>query len=258
MNTEQFSRISLLIGDDNTSKLFSSKILVVGMGAVGTMAIEALARSGVGNFTLVDFDKISISNINRQIIATWDTVGLPKVAATKKRILSINKNATVRTKETFFSEESIPDIFDQDYDLVIDAIDSLNPKCLLLEYCYKQNIRVLSSMGAALRRNPSLIQCEDLFDSYGDHFAKLVRKRMTNRGVGRGIKVIYSPEITRFDFEASNQSDKEVTLKRGRERNVLGSLPTITGIFGLTLAHHALSMLCDEKSFTGEKSINKR
>lgn len=258
MNTEQFSRISLLIGENNTISLFKSHVLVVGMGAVGTMAIEALARSGISNFTLVDFDIISISNINRQIIATWDTVGLSKVDETKKRILSINKDANVTIHKTFFSEDTIDDIFDKKYDLVIDAIDSLNPKCLLLEYCYKQNIKCISSMGAALRRNPSLIRCEDLFDSYGDHFAKMIRKRMKNRGVGRGIKVIFSPEVTRYNYENSSSTDKEETWERGRKRNVLGSLPTITGIFGLTLAHYALSMLSDEKEFSGEMSINKR
>jgi tRNA A37 threonylcarbamoyladenosine dehydratase len=258
MNTEQFSRISLLIGDDNTASLLASHVLVVGMGAVGTMAIEALARSGVGNFTLVDFDTISISNINRQIIATWDTVGLSKVDESKKRIISINKDANVRTKKLFFSEDTVDDIFDVKYDLVIDAIDSLNPKCLLLEYCYKHNIKIISSMGAALRRNPSLIRCEDLFDSYGDRLAKLMRKRMKNRGVGRGIKVVFSPEVTRFDFKTASSTDKEETLERGRKRNVLGSLPSITGIFGLTLAHYALSMLCDEKEFSGLMAIKKK
>lgn len=258
MNTEQFSRISLLIGEKNIELLSKAKVLIVGMGAVGTMATESLARSGISNFTIVDFDTISISNINRQIIATWDTVGLSKVEEAKKRILSINKEAKVSIKNTFFSEDSITDIFDTNYDLVIDAIDSLNPKCLLMEYCYNHNIKIISSMGAALRRNPSLIRCEDLFDSYGDPFAKLVRKRMKNRGIGRGIKVIFSPEINRFDYENSQSSDKEETINRGRSRNILGSLPTITGIFGLTLAHNALSMLCDPKEFTGEIAINKR
>lgn len=258
MNTAQFSRISLLIGEHNIKKLSQKHVAIVGIGAVGGMALEALTRAGVGNITLVDFDIISVSNLNRQIIATWDTVGKDKAEEAKNRVLSINKDCNVRVVKSFFSMEDSNTIFSEKYDLVIDSIDSLNPKCQLLEYCYKNNIPIISSMGAALKRNPSLIQCGDLFDSYGDHLAKIVRKRMKSRGVGRGIKVIFSPEIVRYNFKKAKESNNEITLNRGRERNVLGSLPTITGIFGLTVAHYALAMLSDESEFTGEKSINNR
>ncbi|MCK9190259.1 MAG: tRNA threonylcarbamoyladenosine dehydratase [Sphaerochaetaceae bacterium] len=258
MNTEQFSRISLLIGEDNVNKLFTSSVLIVGLGGVGGMALEALVRAGVSNLTLVDFDTITVSNLNRQICATWDTVGHDKALEARKRALSINKDCNVDVVSSFFSEETADTIFSKHYDLVIDAIDSLNPKCCLLEYCYKHDIKVISSMGAALKRNPSLVRCEDLFDSYGDHLAKIVRKRMKSRGVGRGIKVVFAPEIARFDFNKPKAEEQEDILDRGRKRNVLGSLPTVTGIFGLTLAHHALSMLSDAEEFTGEKSINKR
>lgn len=258
MNTEQFSRTSILIGKENIESLFVSHVLVVGLGAVGSMAVEALSRAGVCNFTLVDFDTISISNINRQIIANWNNIGQSKAGEVKKRILSINPDASVRIIEKFFSEDTIAEIFNCKYDVVIDAIDSLNPKCLLMEYCYKNNIKIISSMGAALRRNPSLIRCEDLFDSYGDKFAKIIRKRMKNRGIGRGILVVYSPEITKFDYNQSSSIDNEQILNRGRTRNVIGSLPTITGIFGLTIAHYALSLISDKEQFSGEESINKR
>jgi tRNA A37 threonylcarbamoyladenosine dehydratase len=258
MNTEQFSRISLLVGEENIKTLFDKHVAIVGIGAVGGMALEALSRAGVGNITLVDYDTISVSNINRQIVATWDTVGKDKAEEAKKRVLSINKDCNVRVVKDFFSAESSQEIFNEKYDLVIDSIDSLNPKCQLLEYCYKNDIPVISSMGAALKRNPSLIQCGDLFDSYGDPLARIIRKRMKNRGVGRGIKVIFSPEVVRYDYKKAENSNKEETLERGRKRNVLGSLPTVTGIFGLNIAHYALAMLTDEAEFTGEKAINKR
>lgn len=258
MNTEQFSRISLLIGENNIKQLFEKHVAVVGIGAVGGMAVEALARAGVGNITLVDFDTISISNINRQIIATWDNVGKDKADEAKNRILSINRDCNVRVIKSFFGIEKSEEIFSVKFDLVIDAIDSLNPKCQLIEYCYKNKIPIISSMGAALKRNPSLIQYSDLFDSYGDPLAKMVRKRMSSRGIGRGIKVVFSPEIVRYSYEKAEESNKEETIERGRKRNVLGSLPTITGIFGLTIAHYALAVLTDETEFTGEKSINNR
>ncbi|MBK5200459.1 MAG: tRNA threonylcarbamoyladenosine dehydratase [Spirochaetaceae bacterium] len=258
MNTEQFSRISLLVGEHNIKQLFKKHVAIVGIGAVGGMALEALARAGVGNITLVDFDTISVSNINRQIIATWDTVGKDKAEEAKNRVLSINRDCNVQVIKSFFSLEESETIFSEKFDLVIDSIDSLNPKCQLLEYCYNNKIPVISSMGAALKRNPSLIQYSDLFDSYGDRLAKIVRKRMTARGVGRGIKVVFSPEIVRYNYEKAEDINKEETIKRGRKRNVLGSLPTVTGIFGLTIAHYALAMLTDEAEFTGEKSINKR
>lgn len=260
MSSEQFLRISRLIGDQKIEQLNKKRVAIIGLGAVGGMCLESLTRSGVGSFTLVDFDTISITNINRQILATWDTVGERKVTEAKKRVQSINPNCKVNAIPYFFDETTVDTIFSEKFDLVIDCIDSLNPKCCLLEYCWKNNIKVISCMGAALKRNPLLVRNSDLFDTYGCHLAKLLRKRLRNRGVDRGISVIFSPEVIRYEFKEPESEDlpefNEQILSKGRERNVLGSLPTITGIFGLHLAHLALSSLVGEDEFNGQEAIN--
>ncbi len=262
MSSEQFLRISRLIGESNVNELHNKKVAIVGMGAVGSMCLESLARSGVGSFTLIDFDVVGVTNINRQILATWDTLGKVKVDVAKERVLSINPNCEVNAIHSFFSEETAPSLIDNSFDLVIDAIDSLNPKCALLSYCYLNNIKIISSMGAALRREPSLVQSADLFDTYGCPLAKLVRKRLRRRGVDRGIKVVYSPEIPRYEYKAPEDEEysdfNEEIIERGRKRNVLGSLPTLTGIFALNLGHLALKELVGDSEFSGEPAFDSK
>lgn len=262
MNSDQFLRISRLIGEECVNSLHEKKVIIVGMGAVGSMCLEALARCGVGNFILIDFDEIGITNINRQIIATWDTLNKIKVEVAKERVLSINPACKVKALKSFFSEDTANQLIENDCDLVIDAIDSLNPKCSLLTYCYKNNIPIISSMGAALRREPSLVQSADLFDTYGCPLAKLVRKRLRHRDVRRGIDVIFSPELPRYEYKKPEEEQhvdfNEQILERGRVRNVLGSLPTLTGIFALNLAHLALKKLIGEDEFVGEPAFDSK
>lgn len=262
MSSDQFLRISRLIGDSNINGLHNKKVIIVGMGAVGSLCLEALARSGVAHFRIIDFDVIGVTNINRQIIATWETLDRVKVEVAKERVLSINPNCEVEAIKSFFSEETASELIDDSFDLVIDAIDSLNPKCSLLSYCYLNNIKVISSMGAALRREPSLVQSGDLFDTYGCPLAKLVRKRLRHRGIGRGINVIFSPELPRYEYKDPQDEEhldfNEQILERGRVRNVLGSLPTLTGIFALNLAHLALKELIGEAEFSGECAFNSK
>ncbi len=262
MNSDQFLRISRFIGENTLEELHKKYVIIVGMGAVGSLCLESLARSGVGHFRIIDFDEIGVTNINRQIIATWDTLEKVKVEVAKERVLSINKECRVEAIKSFFNEDNAKTLIDNNCDLVIDAIDSLNPKCSLLSYCYLNNIPIISSMGAALRREPTLIQSADLYDTYGCPLAKLVRKRLRRRGVERGIEVIYSPEIIRYEYKKPEEEDhldfNEQILERGRKRNVLGSLPTITGIFALNLAHLALKKLTYEKEFSGEAAFNSK
>ncbi len=262
MSSEQFLRISRLIGESTVNQLHDKKVAIIGMGAVGGMCLETLARSGVSNFRLIDFDTVSVTNINRQILATWETVDKIKVDVAKERVLAINPKCKIEAINAFFSEETASSLIDNSFDLVIDAIDSLNPKCALLSHCYLNNIKVISSMGAALKREPSLIQTSDLFDTYGCPLAKLVRKRLRKRGVESGINVVFSTEVPRYEYkdpEDEEHSDfNEEIIERGRRRNVLGSLPTLTGIFALHLAHLALKELIGNDEFTGESAFNSK
>lgn len=260
MRSERFLRISRLLGDDIVENLHGKFVVIVGMGAVGGYALEALVRSGVGRLRLVDFDTVSITNLNRQLLALESTIGRSKVEVAKDRVLDINPEIQVEILDMFAHEQTLPQILEGNPDLVIDAIDSLNPKCALLQGTYQRGIPVISSMGAALRREPTLVRTADLMDTWGCPLAKQVRTSLRKRGVGRGIEVVFSPELVKYTYrdpESEEHADfNEQIIDRGRRRNVLGSLPTITGIFGLTLAHLALDRLIGGDALHGEAAWN--
>ena len=243
---DRFLRIELLIGKEKRELLGRSSVTVIGLGAVGSYALEALARSGVGRISLVDFDTIKPSNINRQLLALSSTIGRKKVEVAALRVRDINPKAVVTPCEIFAAEDSIGDILTPRPDLVIDAIDSLNPKTQVLVGCYKRGIPVISSMGAALRTDPSAIQVADLMDTRGCPLAFHLRKRVRRQGVGRGITAVFSDEKPKICHPPAVLNREEGEFKRGRERGVLGSLPTITGIFGLRIAHYAIGFLTGE------------
>lgn len=252
MSEEQFIRISRFIGEDNVALLHSKCVSVAGVGAVGGFAIEALARSGVGEIRILDFDTISESNINRQIIALHSTVGEEKTEVMKRRLLDINPDIKVHAYSQFLTPENHHLLFDG-ADIVLDCIDSLNPKLSLLEDAYKNNIHIISSMGAALRRNPALIRTGDIYDTWGCPLARQIRSGLRRRGVGRGIECVFSPEKVNFTFiDPEKDESAERMIDRGRKRVVLGSLPTITAIFGENMAHLALKYLLGDEILSGE------
>jgi len=250
---ERFLRIRLLLGDEVFDALSKKRVTIIGIGAVGSYAAEALARSGVNNLRLVDFDKICKSNINRQLFAAESTIGMLKVDAAEKRILDINPYCNIEKLPLFAHNDTLDKIFDNNPDIVIDAIDSLNPKIVLLSETYKKKIPIISSMGAALKTDPVKIRIDDIFNTKHCRLARLVRKGLRKRGVGKGITCVYTTEIVNFKFtlqedESVNDNDE---YGNWRKRNVLGSMATITGIFGLILANIAIEKL------TGIKLNNK-
>jgi len=243
---DRFIRTRQLLGEERFSVLQSKSVTLVGLGAVGGYALEGLARAGIENFRLVDFDTVQPSNINRQLLALETTLGQPKVELAKKRVLSINSGCKVEALSLFASEESLDQILEPAPDLLIDAIDSLNPKTQLLHGAHSRNIPTISSMGAALRTDPSRITTGDLFDTHNCPLARHIRKRLRRRGIEKGIFCVYSTEKIEYSYERPQQEEKTGETPhsdRGRERNVLGSLPTITGIFGLIIANHAILQL---------------
>jgi tRNA A37 threonylcarbamoyladenosine dehydratase len=247
---DRFKRTLRLLGEERFRRLQTKQVTVVGLGAVGGYVIEGLVRAGVTRLHIVDFDTIQPSNLNRQILALETTIGRSKTEVAKERILAINSDCLVQADNIFAGEESLEQILTPQPDLLIDAIDSLNPKTQLLHGAYNRNISTISSMGAALRTDPALIRSGDLFDSSNCPLAKHLRKRLRRRGVGRGIACIYSIEKTDFDYNLQEDDDEINNAPtpfsdRGRKRNVLGSLPTITGIFGLTIANQAIMQLSE-------------
>ncbi len=250
---DQFHRIGLLLGVEAVERLHRSFVMICGVGAVGGYALEALARAGVGRFRLVDCDRITESNINRQLLATHASVGMRKVEAARRRVLEISPRARVEAVDRLLNAESIPELLAPEGDapdLLIDAIDSLAPKVELLAAALEAKIPVLSSMGAALRTDPTLVRFGRLTDVTHCRLSMMLRKRIRRKGVNTDlIPCVYSTEPIRETLPSRGILPPEVSEDdrrlHGRRRSTLGSLPTITGIFGLTLANQAIMRLTD-------------
>ena len=190
---EQFSRSRLLIGEDRLEKLHRSKVAVFGIGGVGGYVCEALVRSGISSFDLIDKDVVSVSNINRQIIALHSTVGRPKVEVMKERMLDINPLVTVNTYECFFLPENADDFPFEEYDYVIDAVDTVTAKIELIMRCKELGIPVISSMGAGNKLDASAFEVSDIYKTSVCPLAKVMRRELKKRGV-KELKVVYSKE----------------------------------------------------------------
>ncbi len=216
----EFSRLEILMNIDN---LKNKKVLVIGVGGVGGYAVEALARCGIGNITIVDYDKVDISNINRQIIALHSTIGLFKVEVLKKRILDINPNCLVETFSCFYDEKTTDLIFNKDYDYILDCCDSLKSKELLIREANKRNIKIISSMGAGFKFDPSKIQIEKLKNTSYDKLARILRYNLKDNKKCLEIPVVYSKE----------QMEKKGTT--------IGSNAFIPSIFGLTMVSYIIN-----------------
>ena len=241
-NKEQFIRTKLLLGEQKTEKIFNSKVTVVGLGAVGSFAVEILARMGVGALTLVDFDVVQESNINRQLYALHSTINLKKTELAKKRVLDINPDCKVNTLNVFVNTDTFEQIFSDVPDIVIDAIDSYNPKLRLLEYCYKNNIKIISSMGAALKTDPFSVKYADLFETHHCKLAERLRGDLRSLGISKGIPCVFSEQSPQVKPIPLPEQDGKKYGKNGGPK-ILGSTPVITGIFGILLANKAIELL---------------
>lgn len=247
---ERFSRTQILLGTKNFKKLQSGRITVIGLGAVGSYCVEGLARAGVERLRLVDFDVIRPSNINRHLWATEETLGRLKIDVGRQRILDINPAADVEAMELFADEKTMDTIVSPRPDVVLDAIDSLNPKIQILTYCARQGIPVLSSMGAATRTDPLAVRIGDIFDTKNCPLAERIRRRLRKNGVARGaIRCVFSEQKQNVGMLAGAAEREPGEYQRGRVRRPLGSLPTLTGIFGLTLAQMAIEFLLKKDTF---------
>lgn len=189
---EQFSRTEMLIGKENIQKLQQAKVAIFGIGGVGSYVAEALARAGVGNFILVDNDRVSISNLNRQIIATHDTIGMPKVDVAKQRILSINPKAKVEVYQEFFLPETTG-ILDDTVSYIVDAVDTVTAKIELVVRAQKLNIPIIASMGTGNKLDATKFEVADIYETSVCPLAKVMRKELKQRGIEK-LKVVYSKE----------------------------------------------------------------
>ena len=188
----QFSRTEMLIGKENVEKLHSKNVAIFGIGGVGSFVLEALVRAGIENFVLIDKDVVDITNLNRQIIATHDTIGKPKVEVAKKRILEINPNAKVITYQDFFMPET-KGIIDDTIDYIVDCIDTVTAKIELVVRANKMNIPIISSMGTGNKLDPTKFEVADIYETSVCPLAKVMRKELKNRNIKK-LKVVYSKE----------------------------------------------------------------
>ena len=224
-----FERSLLVFGEQGLEHLSESHVLVAGVGGVGGFVIESLVRAGVGEITIVDHDVVSGSNINRQIIALNSTIGIKKVIAMQERIKDINPQCKVNCLDTFLKTEDMEGLLASDFDYVVDAIDSLNCKVKLVEVAYNRKLKVVSSMGAGRRVDPTKVQVADFSKTHGCGLARQFRQGLRKRGIKKGIQTVFSTEIPRPAGPM-----EEIDGARGRVVN--GTASYMPGIFGLILS----------------------
>lgn len=235
--SERFSRTEILLGKSAVEHLSECRVAVFGIGGVGGYVCEALARSGVGAFDLIDNDTVCESNINRQIIATDKTVGMYKTDVMKERILEINPDAEVNTYKCFFLPENASDFPFEKYDYVVDAIDTVTAKIELVIQCSKLGIPIMSSMGAGNKLDPTMFRVSDIYKTNMDPLAKVMRRELKKRGIKK-LKVVYSEEKPLQPIEAPAESDQ--TTKR---RSIPGSTAFVPSVAGLIIAGEVIKDL---------------
>ena len=258
----RFDGIARLYGVDALNQFQSAHVCVVGIGGVGSWIVEALARSGIGHITMIDLDEICVSNINRQLHAMDGEIGKQKTAAMANRIQAINPECKVTCLEQFFSARNADTILDTGFDYVIDAIDRVKEKCLLLAGCHQRNIPVITCGGAGGLRDPSQIQVQDLSKSYNDALLNQVRKNLrSNHGFPPGadpkrkikarkfgIECVFSPENAVFPHCDGSVSEKRPTNMTGADARLncasgYGSITHMTATFGFFAVSRCLKHL---------------
>ena len=249
----QFSRTELLFGKEAMDRLAASRVAVFGIGGVGGYVCEALVRSGLGAIDLVDDDRVCLTNLNRQIIATRKTVGQLKVEAMKDRILEINPNVKVTTHACFFLPENADSFDFEAYDYVVDAVDTVSAKLALVEQCAKTQTPIISSMGAGNKLDPAAFQVADIYKTRVDPLARVMRRELRKRGIQK-LKVVYSEEEPIRPLEDMSISCRSHCIcPPGTQhhctdrRDIPGSNAFVPAVAGLILAGEVIKDLSKER-----------
>ncbi|MDD4565793.1 MAG: tRNA threonylcarbamoyladenosine dehydratase [Eubacteriales bacterium] len=239
---DEFSRTGLLLGAEPMKRLQNARVAVFGIGGVGTFAVEALIRSGIGAIDIFDDDKVCLTNINRQLIATRKTIGQKKVEVMRQRILEINPSVKVETHETFYGAENADDYDLSLYGYIIDAIDTVSSKLVLIERAKDRNVPIISCMGAGNKLDPTMLEVADISKTSMCPLAKVIRKELRKRGI-KDLKVVYSKEPPLTPMEDESISCKthcicppDTTRKCTVRRQVPGSIAFVPSVAGLILA----------------------
>ena len=233
MTPINFSRTVSLIGEDNFKKIQGLNILVFGLGGVGGYAVEALARSGVSQFTLVDADKVDASNINRQIIATNETIGESKTELFKKRILSINSNAVINLIDKFILPDNLNEINFKEFDYVIDCIDTVSSKIAIIVKAKQENVPIISALGAGNRIDATKLVVTDIYKTSGDPLAKVLRHELKAKGI-TSLKAVYSLE-----------DSKKVVSDVSKGKHSPASMVFVPSVMGIYIANEIIKEIIE-------------
>lgn len=246
---KEFQRTQLLLGKEAMEKLKNSTVAVFGIGGVGGYTVEALARSGVGNFVLFDDDKVCLTNINRQIIATRKTIGRKKVDVMAEKILEINPKANVETHACFYLPENADEYDFTKYNYIVDAIDTVTAKLELIVRAKAANVPIMSSMGAGNKLNPTMLEVADIYKTSMDPLAKVMRHELKKRGIKK-LKVVYSKEQPITPIEEDELSCKNNcvcppgTARKCTDRRAIpGSVSFVPSVAGLIIASEVVKDL---------------
>ncbi len=240
---DRFDRLALLVGEAGLARLGQASVAVFGLGGVGSYAVEALVRGGVGRLTLIDFDQVDITNCNRQIHAHDGTIGHPKALVMAQRCRSINPGVHVEPLQAFYSQETSEELLQRGYDYVLDCIDQITAKLHLIETCVNRQLPIISSMGAANKLDPTCIHIADLADTHKCRLARILRRELRRRGILGGVKTVYSTELFRPLTLGRRESSTQAPGSYQSQRAPLGSSSVIPPLFGLTMAGEVIREL---------------
>ncbi|MBS6469993.1 MAG: tRNA threonylcarbamoyladenosine dehydratase [Bacteroides sp.] len=237
MNPAWQQRTALLLGEEKMMRLRQAHVLVVGLGGVGAYAAEMICRAGVGRMTIVDADTVQPSNINRQLPATHATIGRPKAEVLAERFRDINPEMELTVLPVYLKDEAIPELLDSaHYDFIVDAIDTVAPKCYLIYHALQRGLKIISSMGAGAKRDITQVRFADLWETYHCGLSKAVRKRLQKMGMKRKLPVVFSTE----------QADERAVILIDNEQNkksTAGTVSYMPAVFGCYLAEYVIRKL---------------
>ncbi len=222
-------RTEILLGEAALERMKNLRVMVIGLGGVGSFAAEFLARAGVGNMTIVDGDTVDLTNTNRQLPALHSTVGKRKTAVMAERMLDINPALVLTVRDEFINPKTVKDLITKDFDYVFDCIDSIQPKQYIIVACKQKGVRIISSMGAGGRLDPSKVQVADLSETFNCPFAQQVRKGLKKKGVWRGVTVVFSSERVSKEHMMMTDGSKF-------KKSFYGTSSYIPALFGLHMA----------------------
>ena len=256
-----FQRTELLVGRAGWERLQAARVMVVGIGGVGSYAAEALARSGVGHLTLVDFDQVCLTNLNRQLHATRRTIGASKVALMADRCRSINPKATIVTEQRFFEGHNAAELLSPGYDCVVDAIDNVTAKIALLRACREHGQRVVSAMGAGGRLDPTRLRVTEISRTEKDPLARVVRLELRALGVTSGIECVWTDEepatldeVVADEFNCICPGGENEHHSCGHRNVVQGTVSWMPAMFGLALAGTVVNRLLGKPVLSSDRA----